>query len=334
MSGKILREQKKEYSDHLFELINEPFIRIFQQIYNECLLSKPPAILKMFQKKLSEIPEWNQIKVKSIYDDIISRNKCTYFPDLIKTVYTVTIKNILFGVSPEKRKNMKFKIPTSEAFVHRCLIHIARELWKRPYLFYHKTRSIDCQNNIHQCENIIRKKINIVIRETIPMEWLVSQYNNSITSEEQSKQVSFEQIKEEEEPSSSSEEEVESSSESEKNVPEQEEAESEPESEEAESESESEEEEPESDKEEEAESEEAESDKEEENEVIKDDDKEEESESESENEVIKEDGEEEDEQLVKDTDDSSISSLSDEEDVKTIDITDRQRKKSNKDAFF
>jgi len=101
---------------------------------------------------------------------VIARGKCSYFPELMKTVYVLTIKIILLGIPEENRSKVKIRIPGPETFVHRCLIHIARELWKRPYLFYHQARSIDRQNNIYHCEVIIRKKLRAVIRETIPMD--------------------------------------------------------------------------------------------------------------------------------------------------------------------
>jgi hypothetical protein len=185
-SIKVLRDQKEEYTEHLFELLNQPLITVFRKIYNEVLKSKDYAkknVLKMFQKQMEITPEWNQAKIKKVYDDILAENKCGYFPELIKTVYMLTLKIVLLGIPLEKRKKIQIRIPSPESFVHRCLVHVARELWKRPYLLYHESRSIDCQQNMHECELIIRKKLKAVVRETIPIEWVINEFEN-INSDE------------------------------------------------------------------------------------------------------------------------------------------------------
>jgi hypothetical protein len=176
MSIKLLRDQKEEYLDHLFDILYEPSIRTFQNLYDDVLKSKecnPKNVLKLFQHELSKIPEWNQLQIEKVYETILNYSKCSYFPKLLKTVYILTIKIILLGIPEEKRSKIKLKVPSPESFIHRCLIHMARELWKRPYLFYHLARSIERQNNLYHCEVILKKKIKVVIRETIPMDWVV-----------------------------------------------------------------------------------------------------------------------------------------------------------------
>ena len=176
MSIKLLRDQKEEYLDHLFDILYEPSIRTFQNIYDDVLKSKecnPKNVLKLFQHELSKIPEWNQLQIEKVYETILNYSKCSYFPKLLKTVYILTIKIILLGIPEDKRSKIKLKVPSPESFIHRCLIHMARELWKRPYLFYHLARSIERQNNLYHCEVILKKKIKVVIRETIPMDWVV-----------------------------------------------------------------------------------------------------------------------------------------------------------------
>ncbi len=175
-SVKLIREQKEEYMDHLFDLIYEFVYTKFKELYQETLdlkESQQKGVLKTFQKEIAKIPEWNQLKVEQIYKDLLEKNKCTYFPDLLKTIYVLTIKLVLLGLPKENRNKIKIKIPNSDAFLHRLMIHIARDVWKRPYLFYHQVKSIEHQNNLYQFELIVRKKIRSVIRETIPMDLMV-----------------------------------------------------------------------------------------------------------------------------------------------------------------
>ena len=182
MTIKILRDQKEEYLEHLFEVMFEPIIHIFQDIYNTSLKTNPKDVLKQFQQDISKIPEWNQLQVDKAYQTL----KCTYLDKLIKTVYVLTIKIIMLGVPADKRDTLKLKVPSPDNFLHRTLIHMARELWKRPYLFYHLSRSLERQNNLYHCEVMLKKKIKAVIRETIPMDWVVEHLHVSEIQEESS----------------------------------------------------------------------------------------------------------------------------------------------------
>jgi len=202
MSIKLLREQKEEYLEHLFDVMYEPCIKVYNEMYEDVLSSKEcnsKNVLKLFQRELAKIPEWNQIQVAKIYNNMIQQSKCNYFPKLLKTVYILTIKIILLGLPEEKRSKIKLKVPSSESFIHRCLIHMARDLWKRPYLFYHLARSIERQNNLYNCEVILKKKIKAVLRETIPMDWVVNNFAE-IMNEEQSKEESEPEEESESEP--------------------------------------------------------------------------------------------------------------------------------------
>ena len=209
MSIKLLRDQKEEYLEHLFDLLYEPIMQTFQDIYNTVQKSSTQQnVLKNFQHELSKIPEWNQLQVEKAYTDIV---KCNYFQKLLKTVYILTIKIVLLGIREDKRDTVKLKVPSGELFVHKCLIHVARELWKRPYLFYHLARSIERQNNLYHCEVILRKKIKAVIRETIPIEWVVDNMAD-MGMESDKESVEEEESQSESEPSRSGQSESESSS--------------------------------------------------------------------------------------------------------------------------
>lgn len=181
-SIKLIREQKEEYMDHIFDLIYEPIYKLYKSIYQGNLSSKEAShhgILKTFQKDLARIPEWNQLKVESSYKDFIKASKCNYFPELLKTVYILSVKLVLLGLPEENRNKIKIKVPDAETFYHRLLIHIARDIWKRPFLFYHQVKSVEQQNHLYQFELIIRRKIRSVIRDTLPIELMVQQMSSS-----------------------------------------------------------------------------------------------------------------------------------------------------------
>ena len=257
-SVKLIREQKEEYMDHMFDTIYEPLYRHYKTLYQGLVGTKEAAskgILKTFQKEVAKIPEWNQLKVESSYKDLIDSSKCHYFPELLKTIYVLSVKMVLIGLPQENRNKIQIKVPAPDTFYHRLLIHVARELWKRPYLFYHQAKSVEQQNHLYQFEIILRQKIRSVIRETLPIDLMVQQMSNSellrgdVSSESESEsedededeaeQSENESANEEEEQSESAEEEA-GQSESESAEEEAEQSESESAEEEAEqSESES-----------------------------------------------------------------------------------------------
>ena len=194
-SVKLIREQKEEYMDHLFDLIYEFVYTKFKELYQETLAlkdSQQKGILKTFQKEIAKIPEWNQLKVEQMYKALLEKNKCAYFTDLLKTIYVLTVKLVLLGLPQENRNKIKIKIPNGDAFLHRLMIHIARDVWKRPYLFYHQVKSIEHQNHLYQFELIVRKKIRSVIRETIPMDLMVQYMSTTDIINDQASETSSE----------------------------------------------------------------------------------------------------------------------------------------------
>jgi hypothetical protein len=213
-SIKLIREQKEEYMDHLFDLVYEPVYRHYQVLYQEVCQSKEgmvKGVLKTFQKEVAKIPEWNQLRVEQFYEDFLEKTKCTYFVELLKTIYVLSIKLVLLGLPQEHRNKIQIKIPSPDTFLHRLLIHIARDVWKRPYLFYHQVKSVEQQNHLYQFEMIIRRKIRSVIRDTLPIDLMVQHMSSSelLKLEEEASSSSSDESSEEEEEESSIEDEKE-----------------------------------------------------------------------------------------------------------------------------
>lgn len=219
-SIKLIREQKEEYMDHLFDLVYEPIYRHYQLLYQDVCQSKEgmvKGVLKTFQKEVAKIPEWNQLKVEQFYEDFIEKTKCTYFVELLKTIYVLSVKLVLLGLPQEHRNKIQIKIPNPDTFLHRLLIHIARDIWKRPYLFYHQVKSVEQQNHLYHFEMIIRRKIRSVIRDTLPIDLMVQHMSSSellkLEEESSSSSSSDESSEEEEEEESSIEDEKETTEE-------------------------------------------------------------------------------------------------------------------------
>lgn len=56
-----------------------------------------------------------------------------------------------------------------ETYIHRILVATARMLWKKPYLMYHKVRTLEKQKNLLQCETYIHKAITQTIQGSLPL---------------------------------------------------------------------------------------------------------------------------------------------------------------------
>lgn len=170
-------DSKKEYVEHLCDTFAEPMVRFFQRLYNESL-QKPEArgksVLTFFQEQLGSITEWNVSKIGDEYKIAKKRSGCHYINDLIKAILVTYVKiAILSNASTMDSSKVKLRVPAAENFYHRCIIICAREVWKQPYLLYHKVRSIEMQRNINELESIARKAIKSAIRIYIPLDQLV-----------------------------------------------------------------------------------------------------------------------------------------------------------------
>lgn len=174
-----LVDSKKEYLEHLFDLLTEPMVATFQDIYQQCLMApetRKKGILACFQDALVAIASWNQHLIHEYYDKVVAHTGCKYIPDLIRALISVQVKiNLIANAREQSLQNIKLKVPSADNFVHRCYVDIARAVWKRPYLLYHNVRAVEKQQNLLDLEKIIQHAIRTVIRGCVPMEQLIAQ---------------------------------------------------------------------------------------------------------------------------------------------------------------
>lgn len=191
----IFAQAKVEYTKQLIDTIKENIFDKFMKIYNESketLYNKKDIILK-FRENLENVPNWNQTFVDEEAHNII---KCDYLEDLITAVYLTHTKILLSVGKKNPDKKIDLIIPKTNTFIHKCLISIARELWKNPYLFNSDIDATDYQRNINSIESIICEGIEHTIRSTLPVKNILKeqlestyinekQYNEGYESEEE-----------------------------------------------------------------------------------------------------------------------------------------------------
>jgi hypothetical protein len=210
----VLLENKKELVDHLNDILIEPLLQEVQSIYDDTRASlsireSSSALLKKFQDKLTNIPEWSKEVKHSLYENIVEKSGITYIGELVQGILGTQIKIIIKTENPTLDvPKMKFRVPSAENFIHMCLITIARTIWKQTYLMYHNVRNLEKQHNIAQLEEIIRKSISTTIRSCLPLEELFKyiQANTPINNEEEEINDSDEEEEDEEETESDEEE--------------------------------------------------------------------------------------------------------------------------------
>jgi hypothetical protein len=210
-----LIERKNEFTSHLIELIKETITKYFIDSYNQLNEKNQGNILSKFQNVLVTIPEWNQLQVENIYNEIKKKTKCKYLEDLIKETIIVYIKIQILSYNINNELRLKRIYP--ESFIHRVILLSAKEFIKKPYLFYHNVKPIERQYNLNKVEEIVELSIINGIRSFIPIEQIIDVVKNQNIKENNDDEETEEESESEEETEeeSESEEETEEESESE-----------------------------------------------------------------------------------------------------------------------
>ena len=165
----VLLETKKDNLNHLNQLLTEPVYKELKTIYDDALKQSKSRTLETFQELLIQIPHWNANRVSALKERIYAAMNCDYFTDLLKATFMVYLKLHLSTVAAASSKPIKIKVPTSEAFLHRLLVGVARFLWKKPYLMFHLVQPMEQQKNLLQCESMIHKAIGQTILNCLPL---------------------------------------------------------------------------------------------------------------------------------------------------------------------
>jgi DNA polymerase III gamma/tau subunit len=179
----VLLENKKEYLQHLYQLLTEPIYAEIQVLY-QSVQSRVASdkVLEGFQEMLTRVPHWNADQVSALKDRIYIRMNCEYFQDLVKATIMVYLKLHLATLADSKQvPTLKVKIPAMDTIIHRVLVATARYLWKKPYLMFHKVRTIERQQNLLQCESYIHKAIQQTLQGVLPLPEIFSHLSKETT---------------------------------------------------------------------------------------------------------------------------------------------------------
>ena len=146
--------ERHELISDMVHSLKHPFINAFMEIYNRALKNNKSnkLILRDFQMELHDISLWSSQR---------------------KDEETKKIGNVTKGLDELRRINKdllgkEVDNISSRDFVFAAFLNIAREIWSKPILFYHRVNKSEYQKNIMSIEKLIVTEVKATIRR-LPM---------------------------------------------------------------------------------------------------------------------------------------------------------------------
>lgn len=204
---------KAEYTEFLVHILSPLIYEGIKSMYNKSVEQeqkyiqmskqnvnvKNPGVFKIFQHFLKNIPTLNQNLIESELIRIRDSSKhADIFEKLIKAVIKSNIILLTYNASGKQCRLVNEKIHEKvdcKIFIHKIYIESARQFYNSPELFWHQANTLDIKKNQRECIDIINKSIMIAIKESIPMNDILSEYlkNDYIIETEEDK---FNKVKE------------------------------------------------------------------------------------------------------------------------------------------
>jgi hypothetical protein len=188
MTSTLLLKIRKEYTEHLIDIL-VPFIyEGLQQIYQDTRkmveeTKKTDSILIIFQKLLILVPKWNKNIIIDETNRIREKSQTSeYFNELIKVVIKSSI-NVLtydpygaYGTYDSKIGQNFYENIDIPNFIHKCYIECAKEAYNRSYLFYHDVDAMEYKKNQNAILDLIKVSIKKAIRKMLPIKNILYEY--------------------------------------------------------------------------------------------------------------------------------------------------------------
>lgn len=208
---KAILDIKDEYTNRFISITRERIKEGYQSIYDNVKENNttPKLILKEFQDKLKLVPVWSEKMIEDEFNRIKIISKCDYLEELIEALFSSYSQ--MFMIVNNKKFDNPVKIPSHHYVLHNCYIEIARELWRKPQLFYHRYDNQKRQLLNDELNKLIDNSINNSIKKLIPFKELLNNYldkTNTTIEELDSLKISSNEVHEEEQEVDEEEQEV------------------------------------------------------------------------------------------------------------------------------
>lgn len=160
----LLITKRHEYISDVISTTRDKFIAGLKSVYKDAqkVNRSRRFLLRDFQNQLKTIASWTtekQMQEMQRFDEVVNQ-----YTRMVYNVHMCNIKMFHAQVTP----------PTLETypicdFTMHCYLHMAREIWRKPHLFYDKIEKQDYNKNIRDIEKIVANSIKHCLRNLVPM---------------------------------------------------------------------------------------------------------------------------------------------------------------------
>jgi hypothetical protein len=194
-----LYQSKNEFVSRLLTTLTPSVIDGINSIFNEAYLlckdnEQEDKYLMSFQNFLCRIVKWNQNIIDVETKRIIEQTQCKYLEELITCVHIIQLKLITTMRVGSKQKKIDIDIPKINDFIHKTYINVARKIYKNVFLFENNIAPLQIQQNHREIEKIIQECILNTIRESIPLDQILSSYMDETVEEDVTEEIKEEYI--------------------------------------------------------------------------------------------------------------------------------------------
>ena len=192
--------------DSLNDILVPHVFKGLQEAYNSVnRLTGGIKVLLAFQVTLEGIKDLSQSKIAADYAVLVNTlvkngHDKVWFETLLRHLYVNYGKTALISAGLNLGENFNtdvIEVPQGEDFVRDVYVNTAREIWKNPFLFNHKTDGVTRQNNNNEIVVIIRNSIMRTVRDGLNLNRLLTSYTSGKMAPVERKQTeSVEDIRE------------------------------------------------------------------------------------------------------------------------------------------
>lgn len=176
MESATYSEARVEYQKQMSNKLTMPLLDFFRRIRSELWQESQQSILSRFQRKIAEIPKWNQDVVAEQTTRLIDASRCDYLEELMTALFIAHTKVMASVRVNKKNKKLTITVPKLDHFLHRVFTETAKSFWKAPFLFQEELPAIDRQKNLLQAEAIIEEAIYAAVRDMLPIKKILQEY--------------------------------------------------------------------------------------------------------------------------------------------------------------
>lgn len=175
----VISQAKAEYTKELISIMTEPMYTKFHMMFENCVQNtkKQRELLINFQKKLKEVPVWNQAQIDYEVDKITK--ECDWLKDLIAAIFISNVKILTSVKIGSEKKKIQVTMPKTDQFVHKVYINTAKRIYDNPFVFM-------SNNKKHEIVQVIQNSIEDTIRMLLPFQNILQSYLGSTLNNEES----------------------------------------------------------------------------------------------------------------------------------------------------